>query len=74
MRKHLAAGIILIIVVSMLSDRASDDWYSGRGSDEMDSSDLLSVQGITCAFEQYELYRDGEWETVFNCVPFIASL
>ncbi|MEQ8174599.1 MAG: M23 family metallopeptidase [Syntrophomonadaceae bacterium] len=35
----------------------------------MDSNDLLSAQGIPCAFEQYELYQDGEWETVFNCVP-----
>jgi murein DD-endopeptidase MepM/ murein hydrolase activator NlpD len=35
----------------------------------MDSSDLLSAKGIPCAFEQYELFRDGEWEPVFKSVP-----
>jgi hypothetical protein len=35
----------------------------------MDSSDLLSAKGIPGVFEQYELFRDGEWETVYNRVP-----
>jgi hypothetical protein len=35
----------------------------------MDSSDLLSAKGIPCAFEQYELFQDGEWITVYNSVP-----
>lgn len=35
----------------------------------MDSSDLLSARGIPCAFEQYEIFRDGKWKTVYNGVP-----
>jgi hypothetical protein len=35
----------------------------------MDSSDLLSARGIPCAFEQYEIFRDGKWETVHRSVP-----
>jgi hypothetical protein len=35
----------------------------------MDSSDLLSAKGVPCAFEQYELFKDGKWETVHNGVP-----
>ncbi len=35
----------------------------------MDSSDLLSAKGIPCAFEQYEIFRDGKWETVYRSVP-----
>lgn len=35
----------------------------------MDSSNILSAKGIPCAFEQYELFQDGEWKTVYNGVP-----
>jgi hypothetical protein len=35
----------------------------------MDSSDLSSAKGIPCAFEQYELFQDGEWKTVYKSVP-----
>lgn len=35
----------------------------------MDSSDWLLAKGIPCAFEQYELFRDGEWKTVVQGVP-----
>ncbi len=35
----------------------------------MDSSDLYSAKGIPCAFEQYELFQEDEWKTVYNCVP-----
>jgi hypothetical protein len=35
----------------------------------MDSSDLTSAKGIPCAFEQYEIFQDGEWKTVYNGVP-----
>ncbi len=35
----------------------------------MDSSDLLWAKGIPCAFEQYELFQDGEWTTVYRGVP-----
>lgn len=35
----------------------------------IDSSSMLSAKGIPCAFEQYELYQDGEWKTVYEGVP-----
>lgn len=35
----------------------------------MDSSDLLSAKGIPCAFEQYELFQDGRWKTVYERIP-----
>lgn len=35
----------------------------------MDSSDLLSAKGIPCTFEQYEIFQNGEWKTVYNGVP-----
>lgn len=35
----------------------------------MDSSDWLSAKGIPCAFEQYEIFQDGEWKTVYKGVP-----
>jgi len=28
----------------------------------MDRSDIISAKGLPCAFEQYELYKDGEWK------------
>jgi hypothetical protein len=35
----------------------------------MDSSDWLIAKGIPCAFEQYNLYQNGEWESVHRRVP-----
>ncbi len=35
----------------------------------MDNSNLLLARGIPCAFEQYELFQDGEWKTVYGRVP-----
>lgn len=35
----------------------------------MDSSDILTANGLPCAFEQYELFQDGEWQKVFNGIP-----
>jgi hypothetical protein len=35
----------------------------------MDSSDLLTAQGIPCAFECYEVHREGAWEEVRNAIP-----
>lgn len=35
----------------------------------MDNSDILSANGLPCAFEQYELFLDGEWHKVFNGIP-----
>lgn len=35
----------------------------------MNSSDLLSAKGIPCAFEQYDVFHNGEWKTVYNGVP-----
>ncbi|MCL2141399.1 MAG: M23 family metallopeptidase [Methanimicrococcus sp.] len=35
----------------------------------MDRSDVISAKGLPCAFEQYELYKDGEWKKVYNEIP-----
>lgn len=35
----------------------------------MDSDDLLSARGIPCVFEQYDLFRDGKWKTVYQEIP-----
>lgn len=35
----------------------------------MDSSNLLSARGIPCAFEQYDLFQDGKWKTVYKAIP-----
>jgi len=35
----------------------------------MDSPDLLSANGIPCAFRAYEVQRDGVWEPVADGVP-----
>ena len=35
----------------------------------MDSSDILTAKGLPCAFEQYEVLRDGKWQTVYHGVP-----
>jgi murein DD-endopeptidase MepM/ murein hydrolase activator NlpD len=35
----------------------------------MDSPDLLSANGIPCAFRAYEVQRDGSWEPVADGVP-----
>lgn len=35
----------------------------------MDRRDIHSAQGIPCAFKQYEVFRNGRWETVTNGIP-----
>jgi murein DD-endopeptidase MepM/ murein hydrolase activator NlpD len=35
----------------------------------MDNSDLLSANGLPCAFEQYEVFKNGKWEKVYNGIP-----
>ena len=35
----------------------------------MDHRDMHSAQGIPCAFKQYEVFRNGRWETVTNGIP-----
>lgn len=35
----------------------------------MDSSDLCTAKGLPCAFEQYEVFRDGAWHKVINGIP-----
>lgn len=35
----------------------------------MDRSDLRWARGIPGAFEQFELFREGEWKTVYGRVP-----
>ncbi len=35
----------------------------------MESSNILTAKGIPCAFEQYDLYQNGRWKTVYRGVP-----
>jgi len=35
----------------------------------MDSSDIANSQGIPCVFEQYDVYENGAWKTVYNQIP-----
>ncbi len=35
----------------------------------MDSSDISTANGISCAFEQYEIFQHGEWQKVVNGIP-----
>ena len=35
----------------------------------MDSNDIASANGIPCAFEEYELFKNGKWERVKNGIP-----
>ena len=35
----------------------------------MDSSDIVTANGVPCAFEEYEVFKNGKWETVTNGIP-----
>lgn len=35
----------------------------------MDSNDIVTANGLPCAFEQYEIFQDGKWHEVFNGIP-----
>ena len=35
----------------------------------MDSGDILTAQGLPCAFEHYKVFQNGEWQTVWNGIP-----
>ena len=35
----------------------------------MDSSDIVTANGLPCAFEQYEVFQDGKWKKVFHGIP-----
>lgn len=35
----------------------------------MDSPDVRCANGLLCAFTQYEVYRNGVWEKVYNEIP-----
>ncbi len=35
----------------------------------MDSSDIAAAKGLPCAFEQYEVFQNGEWQAVNNGIP-----
>lgn len=35
----------------------------------MDSSDIVTANGLPCAFEQYELFQNEKWCKVFNGIP-----
>ena len=35
----------------------------------MDSGDITVANGVPCAFEQYEIFRDNEWQIIENGIP-----
>lgn len=35
----------------------------------MDSCDMSTANGLPCAFEQYEVFQNGEWKKVVNGIP-----
>ncbi len=35
----------------------------------MDSCDIKTANGLPCAFEEYEIFQEGEWQTVTNGIP-----
>ena len=35
----------------------------------MDSCDITTANGLPCAFEEYDIFQDGEWKTVTNEIP-----
>ena len=35
----------------------------------MDSCDISIANGLPCAFEEYEIFQDGEWKRVANGIP-----
>jgi murein DD-endopeptidase MepM/ murein hydrolase activator NlpD len=35
----------------------------------MDSINIATANGLPCAFEEYELFKKGTWETVTNSIP-----
>lgn len=35
----------------------------------MDSSDIANSHGIPCVFDQYDVFKNGTWETVYNQIP-----
>lgn len=35
----------------------------------MDSADIETANGLPCAFEKYELFKNGKWENVTNGIP-----
>lgn len=35
----------------------------------MDSSDIVTANGLPCAFEKYEVFQDGKWHEVLNGIP-----
>ena len=35
----------------------------------MDSSDISVANGVPCAFEQYEIFRNNEWQIIENGIP-----
>lgn len=35
----------------------------------MDSSDIASAYGMPCAFEQYDVFQNGEWKKEVNGIP-----
>lgn len=66
MRKHLAAGLMLsLLVIIILSDMVDNVLYSGTGSDEMKGFDDTVI---------VEFPLRGEWMAPNTCSIFIMGI
>lgn len=74
---HLAPGTVAVIPGQRVAagDLLGRVGHTGNSTSPhlhvqlMDSADLLSARGIPCAFDVYDVERDGSWVTVTNGIP-----
>lgn len=74
---HLAPGTVAVIPGQRVAagDLIGRVGHTGNSTSPhlhfqlMDSADLLTARGIPCAFDAYEVERDGAWEAVTNGIP-----
>lgn len=74
---HLAPGTVAVIPGQHVStgDHLGRVGHTGNSTSPhlhfqlMDSEDLLTARGIACAFDAYEVERNGAWATVRNGIP-----
>jgi len=74
---HLQAGSVAVSVGQRVlkGDVIGKVGHSGNSTAPhlhfqlMDRSDMLNARGIPCVFEQYDIYQNDKWESVYNSVP-----